>query len=42
VPLVNASLNWFTCDGLRWSAERWGDADHLGPEGVTVFGEWRA
>jgi len=41
VPLVNASLNWFSFDGTRWSAERWGDADHLGPEGVTVFGDWR-
>ena len=41
VPLVNASLNWFTFDGTRWSAERWGDADHLGPEGVTIFGDGR-
>jgi len=41
VPLVNASLNWFSFDGTRWSAERWGDADHLGPEGVTVFGDGR-
>jgi 2,3-bisphosphoglycerate-dependent phosphoglycerate mutase len=41
VPLVNASLNWFSCDGARWNAERWGDADHLGPEGVTVFGDGR-
>lgn len=38
VPLVNASLNWFDCDGGRWSAGRWGDADHLG-DGVTIFGD---
>lgn len=41
VPLVNASLNWFTFDGSRWIAERWGDADHLGPEGVTIFSDGR-
>lgn len=39
VPLVNASLNWFVCDGGRWSAGRWGDADHLGADGVTIFGD---
>jgi probable phosphoglycerate mutase len=39
VPLVNASLNWFVCDNGAWRAERWGDADHLGPEGVTIFGD---
>jgi probable phosphoglycerate mutase len=39
VPLVNASLNWFTCDRGRWSAGRWGDADHLGVAGVTLFGD---
>lgn len=39
VPLVNASLNWFAVDGARWSAGRWGDADHLGAEGVTIFGD---
>ena len=39
VPLVNASLNWFACDGGRWSAQCWGDADHLGPDGVTVFAD---
>ncbi len=39
VPLVNASLNWFACDGGCWSAGRWGDADHLGTEGVTIFGD---
>lgn len=38
VPLVNASLNWFDCDGGRWSAGRWGEADHLG-DGVTIFGD---
>ncbi len=38
VPLVNASLNWFECDDGRWSAGRWGDADHLG-DGVTIFGD---
>ena len=38
VPLVNASLNWFECDGGRWSAGRWGDAEHLGGE-VTIFGD---
>lgn len=36
VPLVNASLNWFDWDGERWHAGRWGDADHLGPDGVTI------
>lgn len=39
VPLVNASLNWFACDHGRWSAGRWGDADHLGADGVTIFGD---
>ncbi|RPJ46296.1 MAG: histidine phosphatase family protein [Betaproteobacteria bacterium] len=39
VPLVNASLNWFTWAGGRWSAGRWGDADHLGADGVTIFGD---
>lgn len=39
VPLVNASLNWFVCDNGAWRAERWGDADHLGPDGVTIFGD---
>lgn len=39
VPLVNASLNWFACEDGRWSAGRWGDADHLGAEGVTIFGD---
>ena len=39
VPLINASLNWFVCDGDRWSAQRWGDADHLDAEGVTVFAD---
>lgn len=39
VPLVNASLNWFVCDGGCWSAGRWGDADHLGADGVTIFGD---
>ena len=38
VPLVNASLNWFAFDGSRWSAGAWGDAEHLGPDGVTIFG----
>lgn len=38
VPLVNASLNWFDCDNGCWNAGRWGDADHLGAEGVTIFG----
>ena len=37
VPLVNASLNWFAIEAGRWSAGRWGDADHLGPEGVSIF-----
>jgi len=41
VPLVNASLNWFAWEGGRWSAGRWGDADHLGAEGVTIFGDGR-
>jgi len=41
VPLVNASLNWFACDDGRWSAGRWGDADHLGADGVTIFGDER-
>jgi probable phosphoglycerate mutase len=39
VPLVNASLNWFDCDGQRWCAGRWGDADHLGADGVTIFSD---
>lgn len=39
VPLVNASLNWFACEGGCWSAGRWGDADHLGADGVTIFGD---
>lgn len=39
VPLVNASLNWFACDDGRWSAGRWGDAEHLGADGVTIFGD---
>lgn len=37
VPLVNGSLNWFVCRRGQWSAGRWGDADHLGEAGVTVF-----
>jgi hypothetical protein len=41
VPLVNASLNWFAFDGKRWSAGAWGDAEHLGPDGVTIFGDRR-
>lgn len=41
VPLVNASLNWFACDGEHWSAGAWGDAGHLGPDGVTIFGDRR-
>ena len=41
VPLVNASLNWFAFDDGRWSAGVWGDADHLGPDGVTIFGDRR-
>lgn len=41
VPLVNASLNWFACDGECWSAGTWGDAEHLGPDGVTIFGDRR-
>ncbi|MGP1609247.1 MAG: histidine phosphatase family protein [Burkholderiales bacterium] len=39
VPLVNASLNWFGCEGGCWSAGRWGEADHLGADGVTIFGD---
>lgn len=39
VPLVNASLNWFICEDGSWQAGRWGDADHLGAEGVTIFGD---
>ncbi len=39
VPLVNASLNWFSVDDGRWSAGRWGDAEHLGADGVTIFGD---
>lgn len=39
VPLVNASLNWFDCDDGLWRAGRWGDADHLGRDGVTIFGD---
>ncbi len=39
VPLVNASLNWFICEDGGWRAGRWGDADHLGAEGVTIFGD---
>lgn len=41
VPLVNASLNWFSFDGSQWSAGRWGDADHLGPDGFALFGDRR-
>jgi probable phosphoglycerate mutase len=41
VPLVNASLNWFAWDDGRWRAGRWGDADHLGADGVTLFGDGR-
>lgn len=41
VPLVNASLNWFDFDGRDWSAGVWGDAGHLGPDGVTLFGDRR-
>ncbi len=41
VPLVNASLNWFAFDDGRWNAGRWGDADHLGPDGVTIYGDKR-
>ena len=39
VPLVNASLNWFSVDNGRWSAGPWGDAGHLGADGVTIFGD---
>lgn len=28
--IVNASLNWFSCDGAAWRLDRWGDAEHLG------------
>lgn len=41
VPLVNGSLNWFAYRRGQWSAGRWGDADHLGEAGVTVFGDGR-
>lgn len=41
VPLVNASLNWFSCGDGGWCAGRWGDADHLGVDGVTLFGDGR-
>ncbi len=41
VPLVNASLNWFSCGHDGWCAGRWGDADHLGVDGVTLFGDGR-
>jgi probable phosphoglycerate mutase len=41
VPLVNASLNWFNCGQQGWCAGRWGDADHLGVDGVTLFGDGR-
>lgn len=41
VPLVNASLNWFAFVDGCWSAGAWGDAEHLGPDGVTIFGDRR-
>lgn len=28
--IVNASLNWFTCDDGKWRLDRWGDVAHLG------------
>ena len=28
--IVNASLNWFTCEGGHWKLDCWGDAAHLG------------
>jgi len=39
VPLVNASLNWFECEDGCWRAGPWGDAEHLGSDGVTIFGD---
>jgi probable phosphoglycerate mutase len=42
VPPVNGSLNWFVCGRGKWSAGRWGDADHLGDAGITVFADGTA
>lgn len=28
--IVNASLNWFTCDAGEWRLDRWADVAHLG------------
>lgn len=28
--IVNASLNWFSCEDGRWRLDRWGDVTHLG------------
>jgi len=28
--IVNASLNWFSCEGGVWRLDRWGDVEHLG------------
>jgi probable phosphoglycerate mutase len=28
--IVNASLNWFTCEDGKWRLDQWGDVVHLG------------
>jgi probable phosphoglycerate mutase len=42
VPLLNASLNFFRCNGERWHCELWGDVGHLDEAVITRFesGTW--
>lgn len=37
VPLINASLNFFSYGKGSWSLVRWGDVDHLAEDEVTIY-----
>ena len=37
VPLINASLNFFSYGNDSWRLERWGDVDHLAEEEITIY-----
>ena len=37
VPLINASLNFFSYGDDSWRLVRWGDVSHLADEEVTVY-----
>ncbi len=37
VPLINASLNFFSYGKASWRMDRWGDVDHLAEDEITVY-----